>query len=214
MFQELSSENHKSLICLFWLIKFKPLNDKIANFTISLCMALTFWPPLQLTGTLEVIGGDSSDAAYLHHSILAHWVGGQRCSSDKVPYKEISRAELWHLDHTRRKEWKRYVSLAWNIAPKVASSSGASFCLVLFFCSVWCSLFWFKVFFFFISTMALLSSWFQRLKLLSPFFVAWAVSDCPCHGCFVLHRPSLTHVKEKGEKLHQSLPEMDSPPLD
>lgn len=69
-------------------------------------------------------------------------------------------------------------------------------------------------FFFFTSTMPLLSSWFQRLKLLSPFFVAWAVSDCPCHGCFVLHRPSLTHVKEKGEELHQSLAEMDSPPLD
>lgn len=69
-------------------------------------------------------------------------------------------------------------------------------------------------FFFFISTMPLLSSWFQRLKLLSPFFVAWAVSDCPCHGCFVLHRPSLTHVKQKGEELHQSLAEMDSPPLD
>lgn len=34
------------------------LNDKIATFIRSLCMTLIFWPPLLLTGALDVIGGD------------------------------------------------------------------------------------------------------------------------------------------------------------
>lgn len=42
------------------------LNDKIASFTISLCMTLIFWPPLLLTGALEVIGGDPTVMQLIH----------------------------------------------------------------------------------------------------------------------------------------------------
>lgn len=132
-------------------------------------MALIFWPPLLLTGMLEVIGGDPTVMQLIR--TMASWpieveVKGApqiKCHTRRSVVTSCGTQLRWE-----KKEWKRYVSQAWNTVPKVASSLGASFCLVLFFCFFWCSFFWLKVFF--LLQRCLSSPLDSKLKLLSPFF--------------------------------------------
>lgn len=72
-----------------------------------------------------------------------------------------------------------------NVGSK-GSSSGVH---IVYFCLFWCFLF----------DLMLFQRWlFSALQRLKPIFWAWAVSDCLCHGCFVLHRASSSSVKAEG----------------